>query len=76
MKQRDLRRPQAAKTFADRAGALITMDALHDTAQAVLDRRAANYVITVKAEAHHAVQVAQEAALDARPRRSLGVGDR
>lgn len=52
------------------------MDALHDTAQAVLDRRAANYVITVKAEAHHAVQVAQEAALDARPRRSLGVGDR
>jgi predicted transposase YbfD/YdcC len=39
------------KTFADLAGAVITLDALHtqgDTAQVILDRRAA-YVMTVKA---------------------------
>jgi predicted transposase YbfD/YdcC len=39
------------KAFADLAGAVITMDALHaqhDTAQAVIDRRA-DYVMTVKA---------------------------
>ena len=59
------------KAFADLAGAVLTIDAMHtqhDTAQLILGR-GADYVMTVKGNMPTLVQAAQEAALGRRPRR-------
>ena len=68
------------KAFADVAGAVFTIDAMHtqtDTAKVILARRA-DYVMTVKKNQRaHLVHAAQEASLGRNPRRLLrGQGPR